>query len=540
MTEIQHNIDLVQDQLQNFRSRLENDTYLLYELQIDHLSDRLAKAAIQLLSLEPNRQKRGLIDGLGSVIKSITGNLDYKDAIKYDEIIRSLQNNQDKITSEVNDHISISKEWMSRHSDILSQIVDNQNKINETIELLLDKDVYVESSLIKYAKLAQLFSIVSENIDDLMEELIRIENVLAFIRSSSVHHSIIGVDALAKMIDKLKDIYNEDRVLNLELREYYDLIKPGSYYAQKRIVIILRVPIVSPDTYQLYKLIPLPNKNLQAIIPPHSFIATNELYSMYIEAECPKVSQTYLCEEDNNHLQRNPDCISQLINGRPSDDTCHIVTITLEKEAMKKLDDQRYALVFPHPADARLICAHEEHVTLQGSYLASIPHKCSIRTKELTIVNSDDYVSGQPLKIMKTPTNEEKISTSPLHFKLNSMNLDDLRRIQDRVSLQPRLEIDHPLQAGTLYHTTVPFYTITILITVVTAVAFVSRRCKLWNKLRTTNAQTQGIDIPGNFDMQSPVPVTRSSPTYINAQMHRKDTLGDAEVPATFSHKVLE
>ena len=38
------------------------------------------------------RKRRGLIDGLGTVVKSITGNLDHEDAAKYEEEISKIKN----------------------------------------------------------------------------------------------------------------------------------------------------------------------------------------------------------------------------------------------------------------------------------------------------------------------------------------------------------------------------------------------------------------------------------------------------------------
>ena len=56
------------------------------------------KSKFQNLNINENlRKKRGLINGLGSVIKSITGNLDAQDAEYYDKLIDELKNNQQNI-----------------------------------------------------------------------------------------------------------------------------------------------------------------------------------------------------------------------------------------------------------------------------------------------------------------------------------------------------------------------------------------------------------------------------------------------------------
>lgn len=294
LTNIEEKISLVRKQITELEGKLLYDTYMLFELQVTHLNAKLDKASYQLKSLEPRRSKRGLIDGLGSVVKSITGNLDYTDAIRYNDAIKVLRGNQDKLNLEINSHISLSKEWMIHHTSIMTQIVKNQGKLNETLHLLLDKGVYAESSLVKYAKLFQLLTIISDNVDELNNELRRIEDILAFTRSSTTHHSMLGIDILIKMLESLGKLYDNRQLLDIEPREYYDVIQTGSYYSGSEIVIIFRIPIVSVYNYDLFKLPILPNKNKKILIPPYPLLATNGKSYVYMEAECPKLKTRYL------------------------------------------------------------------------------------------------------------------------------------------------------------------------------------------------------------------------------------------------------
>lgn len=522
LTEIEDKITLLQTQLFNYKSQLHNDTYLLYEIQIDYLTNKINKILVQLKSLEPNRAKRGLVDGLGSIIKSISGNLDYVDAIKYNNAIKLLQNNQDKIVSEVNNHISLSKEWMSSHTHVLDQLVNNQIKINTTLELLLDRDAYRESSLIKYAKFAQLLEIIGENIDDLMLELIRIENTLAFIRASSTHHSMLDIDVLKSMIDKIKNIYGKDQILNAELREYYNIIKPGSYFIEKQIVIIFKFPIVCKDIYDLYKLSVVPNKNQQVLVPPYPFIATIEQSYVYIEAECPKLSTWYLCDKQITHQVRTKsDCIQELIINQALEESCHFTSVTLSKEAMEKLDDQHYVLSFPNSTKVQSVCGREDFNLLQGSYLATLPVKCYLKTPEFTIINDDDEVKGQPLKLMKIPYDVAKQAAISPNINLNSIDLQGLHSIQEKIITKAPLQLDR-IQSDVLYHTTIPLY-IVILSACALIITVATRRYKLWNTKTSKDPE-----------LPNPIKYIYEVPEKSREPASRKT------VPATFSLNVLK
>lgn len=436
-----------------------NDTYSLYEIQLNYVTDKLGKIMTQLKSLEPNRAKRGLVDGLGSIIKSISGNLDQTDALKYNEAILNLQSNQNKIVSEFNNHVSMNKEWITKHTNVLSQLVENQVKINSTMNLILQSDAHKEESLLKYVKFAQLLEVVSDNVEDLMQELIRIENSLAFIRASSTHHSMIDIDTLGLMINRLKLVYGREQIIDLELREYYDLIKPGSYYSDKQIILVFKFPIISSDMLDFYRLAIVPNNHSQALIPSFPFLATNEMTFVYMEAECPKFNKWFLCDQETAHQTRTKsDCIQELITNQVLEDSCQFTTVTLSREAMERLDDQHYVLSFPHQTKVQLICGNKTHTSLHGSYLAMIPVGCRLKSEELTITNEDNEVKGQPLKLTKIPYDAEKQAAAATHVKLNSIDLQGLHSIQDQIMVQTPVQVKSSDFNSALYHTTIPFY----------------------------------------------------------------------------------
>lgn len=494
LSNIENNVHSLQTQLRNCQNQMTNDTYALYEIQLEYLANKLGNVLKQLRSSEPNRAKRGLVDGLGSIIKSLTGNLDHEDALKYNQAIKILERNQNKLATEFNDHISMSKEWMSKYNCIITQIVQNQNKINITLETILQSNALSENSLIKYAHFAQLLEIISDNVEDLFQELIRIENSLAFIRASSTHHSMIDIEILESMVRKLKTIYAEEQVLDLELRDYYDIIKPGSYYVDKQIVFVFKFPIFSKNSYDIYRLSVVPNKHAQALIPPFPFLATDEMSYVYIEAECPKSKDWYLCEKDLTHqIRTKADCVQELITNQVLQDSCKFTTVTLMREAMEKLDDQHYVLSFPQETKIQLTCNRKDYTSLQGSYLATIPTGCYLKSEEFTIANVYDEINGQPLKLMKIPYDAEKQATTANHVNLNSIDLQGLHSIQDQLMIQKPVQLENVLTDG-LYHTTIPFYGVlsiaSILVIIVMTRRYLRKRTNTMEKKQQPPAAT--------------------------------------------------
>lgn len=508
LSNIEYNIRSLKTQLIQCQNRMNNDTYSLYEIQIKYLTNKLGNVLRQLQSLEPNRAKRGLVDGLGSIIKSITGNLDHNDALKYNEAIKVLEINQDKVLADFNKHVSLSKEWMSKHSNTLTQIVKNQAKINSTLETILQINTLKEDRFLRYTQFAQLLEVINDNVEDLVQELIRIENSLAFIRASSTHHSMIDIEVLDSMIKKLRVIYGEGQIIDLELREYYDIIKPGSYYVDKQIVFVFKFPIFSTISYDFYRLSIVPNKHAQALIPSFPFLATNEMSYVYIEAECPKLKTWYLCEKEVTHQVRSKaDCIQELITNQALQESCQFTNVTLMKEAMEKLDDQHYVLSFPQQTKTQLICKQKDYTMLQGSYLATIPMGCHLKTEEFTIANDYDEIKGQPLKLTKIPYDVQKHATAT-HIELNSIDLQGLHNIQDKIMNQAPVQLDH-MQVDAIYHTTIPFYGLLLCAGVITIIMLTRRyRCKC-NNVKEKDQQIPAIVLEGNRNLEN-IPATFS------------------------------
>lgn len=489
LDELHNNVDLIKNQLTNASNCLTNGTFDLFKFQLKYLYTKLGKVSAQLSTFYSKRTRRGLIDPLGSVIKSISGNLDYTDAIKYDNAIKILRNNDVKLSKSFNDHISLCKKWIIEQKKFLSTISTNQQILGKELLNLKNNN---SGKLLDYARLAQLFNIINENVNDLYTELLRIENVLAFSRLGNVHHSILSISTLKDIIGKLHEIYSKDQILDLDLRDYYNFINIGSYFSKNNFVIVLKVPILYQGSFDLYKLCPLPNKNGRILIPPYPIIATNSLEYVYMEAECPKAGDWYICEQKLSHqIRTEEDCIHKIIHAQEIDGTCKTTPISLTKEALLELDDQHYAITFPNSTKVQTTCQQEQYVILKGSYIATIPQHCSIKTPQFTVVNINNKVRGQPLKIMSISLEASKQQSSSI-LKMNSINLKNLEAIEQQLSIEKQVEIDE-IQSSSLYHTTIPLYLIIILAAGV-SIYILFRRYRAAKKVE--------ISTPENIEMQ--------------------------------------
>ncbi|XP_045507668.1 uncharacterized protein LOC123703635 [Colias croceus] len=481
LKDIRDSITIVKDQLNSLTPNLHDKLFSLYNSHIEHLHYKIIKLSNQLETFEPNRIKRGLIDGLGSVIKSISGNLDYTDAIKYDTAIKLLQNNENKLVTEMNNHISLSKDWIEQQSDILNNLIKNQEKIEIAINDLKANNLNVTL----YIDLIQRVAILSDNIDDISEELHRLENLLGFIRAKSTHHLMFNSNSLKEMLNKLHKFYGKEQIPQVNYREYFDLVKLGYYYSNRNIVIVFMFPVVLPATFELFKLSIVPNKDSKVLIPPYPFVAIHNEDFMYMEAECPKSGLGYLCEDKLNHHRSKNDCVYHLITTQRVVASCLFTPVELGAPALEKLDDAHYVISFPKPSKIHLSCSQDQYDVIKGSYLATIPKNCILQTEAFKIVNREDHIKGQIMKIANLPDSSQ-YNTDEEVLKLNSINLDKLHASNRAISMEMPISTNNGYEILYLQPSIIPIYVILITSAVALVTWYVVRRLRTSKPITTS------------------------------------------------------
>lgn len=520
LQELKSNINSINIQLDNIDPEFNNKTRSLFEPHLNYLKNKVVSISMQLQSFEIIRTKRGLIDGLGSVVKSITGNLDYTDAIHYNNAIKALQDSDRTLETEINNQVSLSKEWSSRYTKVIDSIVSNQNNIQKLLNKISDSVATNDYDLIKYAHLAQVFLILSDNVDSISHEISNLQNMLAFIKTGTLHHSVLNNNSLYIIINKLRELYGNDKIIDLDSREYFDIIRIGSYYLGNDIIIVFKFPVVLPHIYDMYKLSIIPNKNNQILSPPFPFLAIYEREFRYMAAECPRTSKWYICNENRSLQTRaTQDCFHQLITNQQQTNSCHPSTVTLENPAFEKLDEIHYTISFPSPTRVHLSCGQDLHKVLKGSYVAIVPRNCFVETAAFTISNVHNHLKGQILKIMDLPLKDTSQMIPATAFKLDSINLDQLHDISKKILIQQPLKLNTDSN-DSLYHTTIPLYV--VLFSASALGVFLLYRKKCATKVQITPDETKKDQIhQSTFYAEIPID-RRINPDQLPAQFTTK------------------
>lgn len=107
---------------------------------ISFLEGKIAQLREKIEILTPSgKQKRGLVNGLGSIVKSITGNMDANDGQEIEEKIDTLKEKERNLTNALLDQEAFNNEIQIRFQDIAKSINQEQAMISRFLETSQNK-----------------------------------------------------------------------------------------------------------------------------------------------------------------------------------------------------------------------------------------------------------------------------------------------------------------------------------------------------------------------------------------------------------------
>lgn len=443
------------------------------------------------------RQKRGLINGLGSIIKSISGNLDQEDADRFNQAIRNLQENQNNIANKLNQEISLTTKIIDNFNHTITLVLHNQDVIANGIECIkkdLNKFIFEFND---YLQVKNILDQLNLSLNIIIQLLTDIENAITFAKLNTLHHSIVKIDELEFIVDTLRNNHPVEQLLytnKIDIHKYYEIVEVKAYYSENKIIFALEFPLIHPEHFSYYHLYSIPTPNHTTIIPSNTYLTMSDNFYQYQSTPCKEIDAEYYCQ--GSLLidgWRQNDCIFQLLQLSQEDNTCTQVPVRTVHPIVEQITETYYIGIFPNETKIQITCRTTDFTILRGTYLFELPPKCNFKTSEYTYSNEKEAIKGQPLllpeiKTMRTKTNITR------ELKLEDVSLDKLHTLKrEQESMEP-IHLKEDIE--TAHYWTAPLYIIFIIIVSVFAVHRL-RKCKSSRhtpQVSTTPAEGQSKD----------------------------------------------
>lgn len=419
-----------------FHKELDNHK-IYFEHRLD-LAEQIMKGLI------PNvRSKRGLIDGLGTVIKGISGNLDANDAIRYETAIMQLQRNQKDIMKNLNSDISLTGNIIEKFNETVSVLQKNQHTIVSQFQGIAGNFTELYDNFYFYMRIRNIMEQMETSISIIMQFINEIENALSFSKLGTLHHSVIKFSELKYLIKTVADKYSQENLIFSDERQYhnyYELIKVDTYSTDSRIVFVLHFPIVHSQMFSHYHLYSIPTINNTIIIPKNSYLTINDKTYQYTSSSCTNLHQIFYCE--NNELiydQKTNDCIFQLLQLKKASGICQRYSVSTNKNFVQRIDNSKFIAIFPMGIKIQTVCGRNDFTELKGIYLITVPKGCFFETNEEKYFNNKEILRSQPMFLPKITDGFNTPTLKTFKIQLQDVPLDQIHM------LKKKQEEIHPL-----------------------------------------------------------------------------------------------
>lgn len=392
-----------------------------------------------------DRIKRGLINALGSVFKTISGNLDASDGERYNTLINNLQTNQKNLAENILKQNSLSLRVINKFNSTVKQILHNEKllefKINQ-IEQIVQGAVYRENSMFIKDTLIQLINIY-EIVDNVLQD---IENSIAFSKSRIFHSSIVKTEDLFNELINIQNIVGIAKMpLNVTFENILILekiIEVECYILNNRITYLLKIPLTFKENFDYFHLysVPVFVKSLfKVVIAKNKFLLKNKLHYTFQTNKCHDTrDQLFICDEsDVREVKDQDSCAVQLLDEIQNLSQCHQIEAQISHSFSKQLSSSNnWIYVTPFEEIINLKCLQqEESVRIIGTYLLEIPSNCQVKTNNELITNSQKTIKfkTQPFLFSDFHENTFFIHSVNLSAHIDNVNLDELYKLKSEI-----------------------------------------------------------------------------------------------------------
>lgn len=429
---------------------------------------------LEVISVESKhsiRNRRGIIDGLGSIVKFVTGNLDAYDGQKYEKLLQNIKDNQQNMASQIASQYSV-------NTIIIEKFNKTINIVGENFSELKQKLLLVNKKLNNYVELEKLRDVLNQLqiLYSIMLSLVQeVENSLTFCKLGVLHPSIISTKELFNEIEKISKYYVNQLPLEPTIENILDfenLVKVDCKLSVKEIIYFIKLPIVEKTDFRLYKLFSVPTKfesGYVTIIPEVKYLlkSTLDLGKFRVEGldnNCnSKILSKFLCssEQISHHELK---CENSIIQSGTTTD-CKYTALEINENLIRWVPEiHQYLAILPQKETLKLESQTETAIkTLQGIYLIN-PNDSKIIFRGRQLQHSSKS-RGHPKFLDVTELNFKASQRPEFSIKLQNLNLEkiDLNSIS-------------PVYKNTIFSTEISLWTVILYSVLVIIVLYMVYR----------------------------------------------------------------
>ena len=375
----------------------------LYQV-IQESDKKLNKEIVKINTLYQTSkiQKRGLIDGLGTIAKTLIGTMDANDEKIIKEQLAQIQNDQQTIRHAFKNQIKILEETIGHIDNTEKTIENNENTLANITQKLKEQ----LSANERQNGLHEHFIIINAILADLTRDIRDILDYLTLIKQGIMLPRLVPI---ANILQNLRDAntqLTEGLYFPFSIKEnkWYEIEKIATinaYYNDGNIFTILRFPLISHTQYEILNVVPLPvpnHGNMFTIVEiKNHLIAINIELRAYIILSadslqlCKTINRKYLCERNLPIHRVNGNSICEIdiyLENKSQQKNCNTINIESNNTFWIPLHDT-HSWLFSSPVKQQISIKCKDHGqvknTIENTGKISLKNNCELKTNEITL-----------------------------------------------------------------------------------------------------------------------------------------------------------
>lgn len=394
-------------------------TQLLSELSPSHCNLSKIKQSLFYIQTKlenfenpKTRQKRGLINIVGSLHKYLFGTLDNDDLEIINSKFNTLLQNEHEIKTQLDLQSSILINLNKKLNDSFLRIDKNFNTLSHVIEKLKNDVECVRIQL----NLQEIFT----EVEDLLSNL---ETATNLAQHNIIHNFFLPLKNIKPILNQLYAIYDRKEIIELaNLHSYYNLFLISVTILEYKIIVKLSVPLFFPEHYNTYHLLSIPI-NDRTIIPFQPYLHANldTEQHLWTAQPCPYIEEYNLCK-GTFELQHDQ-CFLSLIQNKPHQ--CPSTNVKLQATLLEQLKDNQILIIPHHEELVHEQCHVKQTYSINQPSVVTID-SCDVIIRDVRFSPRSDYV--QQTQVHLPTINLEPSSDPTIH--LHEMDLQDFQQLQ--------------------------------------------------------------------------------------------------------------
>ncbi|CAG9134447.1 unnamed protein product [Plutella xylostella] len=455
------------------------------------------------------RQKRGLINGVGYIANSLFGVLDDRFARKYEKDIEKISMNENHLLLLFKNQTSVieaQSNILQRNEDIMNKQFGMIQKHLQEVKLANNKLLTQNNDELYIISAALSASIMISNVRRVQENLI---NTITDLTHGHLDAHLLPPEQLEEQMKVIYSHLPEDLTVPTDKHDYRDLYKLMKIHVEvgkSYLIIEVRIPLVSKETYELDKIISLPHQSyiIETITPYIAFNLRRDQLILLSESEVKECTHTsvnkILCSIDKliHQVQMTQSICNISIHNKPM---CRTRAVPCHELWIKLHINNRWLYSCCENCSLRIFCPDNKMTlkSLTGNGLLDIGQGCAVKSTTFSIIGHSNYMSHMQMETDNTYI----VGSSILNHIVNTSDMTPFvpeDHIQDWDNLKTQIDdlkqkANEPLSIHDVHQYSV-MYTVMVVVVISGAVYSLLRWRKYKRRLELTTTSIESRGAP--------------------------------------------